>query len=166
MGLGQYLPIFVMLVLALVFGAMSRVASHILAPRLSTVAKTDPYECGIDASQEPPERFPVTFYLVAMIFIVFDIEIIFMFPYAAVFSDLGVFGFVAVAIFAFALFESFVYLIGNGAMEWGPARKAKPEALVSPERTAATTIRRVGTEGRPAAAATVADRTPVPTEAA
>ena len=76
-----------MLVLAIVFGALSRVASRLLAPRNPTVAKLAPYECGIVPDREPPERFPVKFFLVAMIFIVFDIEIIFLFPWAIVYRD-------------------------------------------------------------------------------
>ena len=154
--MGQYLPILALLVLAIVFGAVSRVVSKLLAPRNPTAAKLSPYECGIVTSTEPPERFPVTFFLVAMIFIVFDIEIIFLLPWAIVFRDLGAFGYGAVVIFALGVFESFVYLIGNGALEWGPLHRQKPAPLVDPARTATTTIRRVGLEGRaavPAAAA-------------
>ena len=149
--MGQYLPIFALLVLALVFGAMSRVASRLLAPALPTAAKSAPYECGIIPSVEPPERFPVRFYLVAMIFIVFDIEIIFLFPWATVFRELGAFGLGAILIFAVALFESFLYLIGNGALDWGPAVRARRMEAVSADRTATSTVRKVGLEGRQAA---------------
>ena len=80
--MGQYLPIVVLMVLAVLFGAISFVASRLLAPRRPSTAKEAPYECGIVPSREPPERFPVSFYLVAMLFIMFDIEIIFLYPYA------------------------------------------------------------------------------------
>ena len=154
--MGQYLPILALLVLAVVFGAGSFVASRLLAPRLPTSAKLGPYECGIVPSREPPHRFSVRFYLVAMIFIAFDVEVMFLFPYATVVDEVGVFGFVAVLIFSVALFESFLYLIGNGALDWGPlARRVRP-GEVSATRTAATTVRRVGTEGRPAVAAVAA----------
>jgi NADH-quinone oxidoreductase subunit A len=146
--MGQYLPIFVLLVLAALFGAGSFVASRLLQPRLPTAAKLGPYECGVEPSREPPQRFSVRFYLVAMIFIAFDIEIIFLFPYATVIDQVGVFGFVAVLIFSVVLFESFLYLIGNGALEWGPVAKRMGSPAVSPVRTSGTTIRRVGTEGR------------------
>jgi NADH-quinone oxidoreductase subunit A len=86
---------------------------------------------------------------VAMIFIVFDIEIIFLFPFALAYQDLGGFGLWAAVIFTVAVFESFVYLIGNGALDWGPVDRAQPSLVVSPARTAATTVRRVGLEGRP-----------------
>jgi NADH-quinone oxidoreductase subunit A len=144
----QYLPIFALLVLAVVFGAMSRVASRLLAPRHPTAAKSAPYECGIVSSTEMPERFPVTFYLVAMIFIVFDIEIIFLLPWATVFRELGAFGFGAIIIFAVCVFESFVYLIGNGALDWGPVKRLRESAMVNPIRTSTSTIRRVGNDGR------------------
>jgi NADH-quinone oxidoreductase subunit A len=146
--MAQYLPIFALLVLATLFGAVSLVAQKLLVPPRPNPAKVAPYECGIIPSREPPRRFPVRFYLVAMIFIVFDIEIIFFFPFALAFRDLGGFGIAAVVIFAAAVFESFVYLIGNGALDWGPVRRSVPADVVSPARTAATTIRRVGLEGR------------------
>src|SRR5262245_9381600 len=150
--MAQYLPILVLALLAIVFVILSRVASGLLNPSRPTPAKNAPYECGIVPSREPPERFPVRFYLVAMIFIVFDIEIIFFFPYATVFHELGAFGLGAVVIFAVAVFESFVFLIGNGALDWGPVKRARANDVVTPARTSETTIRRVGLEGRPAPA--------------
>jgi NADH-quinone oxidoreductase subunit A len=91
---------------------------------------------------------------VAMIFIVFDVEIILLFPWAVIYRNLGVFGLVEVILFSAAVFVGFVYLISNGALDWGPrnrARRASP--MVSPERTTSTTIRRVGLDGRPEDAA-------------
>jgi len=149
----QYLPIFFMLVLALVFAGVSRVVSQLMAPRSPSVPKAAPYECGIVPSKEPPERFPVKFFLVAMIFIVFDIEIVFMFPFATVFRELGGFGIGAIVIFSAAVFESFVYLISKGALDWGPIKRMERSDIVSPARTVATTIRRVGLEGREPATA-------------
>lgn len=146
--MGQYLPILAMLVLAIVFAGVSRVVSQLLAPRRPSEAKASPYECGIVPEQAPPERFPVKFFLVAMIFIVFDIEIIFLFPFAVVFRSLGGFGIAAIVIFTAAVFESFVYLIGNGALDWGPVKRLRRSDIVSPARTATSTIRRVGLEGR------------------
>jgi NADH-quinone oxidoreductase subunit A len=149
-NLGQYLPILVMLVLAALFAAGSFVASGLLAPRSPNDRKRAPYECGIIPAKETPERFPVRFFLVAMIFIVFDIEIIFFYPWAVAHKDVGWFGLVAVLVFSFAVFESFVYLISNGALEWGPVKRLRDvsAALRSADRTATSTIRRVGLEGR------------------
>lgn len=147
--LGQYLPMVMLLVLGIVFAAVSLLASKLLAPRRSTPAKSAAYECGVsETGTENPNRFPVKFFLVAMIFIVFDIEVIFLYPWAMVFRELGAFGLVAIGIFSFAVFESFVYLIGNGALEWGPIKTVASNPQVSSSRTAASTIRRVGDEGR------------------
>ena len=146
--LGQYLPILALLVLGVLFAALSFVASGLLAPRRTTRAKRAPYECGIEPAQDTPDRFPVRFFLVAMIFIVFDIEIIFLYPWATIFRQLGLFGLVAMFIFAFAVFESFVYLIGNGALDWGPIKRQRMTPMVSAARTADSTVRRVGLEGR------------------
>tara|TARA_B100001964_G_C14260820_1_gene615380 strand:- start:7874 stop:8350 length:477 start_codon:yes stop_codon:yes gene_type:complete len=133
-------------VLAVLFAALSFAASRLLAPRRPNDRKQAPYECGIiPAEENPNERFPVRFYLVAMIFIVFDIEIIFFYPWALSHRSLGLFGLVAVFIFALAVFESFIYLIGKGALEWGPNKQLKPkDELVSLTRNTSNTIRRVG----------------------
>ncbi|CAN5736312.1 NADH-quinone oxidoreductase subunit A [soil metagenome] len=146
----EYLPVLTMLVLAALFAAVSFLASRLLAPRRPTLAKSAPYECGIVPTRDPPERFPVRFYLVAMIFIVFDIEIIFLYPYAVSYSELGGYGLLAMLIFAASVFESFVYLIGNGALDWGPLHRLRPATQqVGAERTSTSTVRRVGLEGRP-----------------
>src|SRR5687767_1090422 len=121
--LGQYLPILALLILAGVFAFGSFMTTGLLAPKRSNDRKSAPYECGIIPAKETPERFPVRFFLVAMIFIVFDIEIIFFYPWAVSHQEVGVFGLVAVLIFTFAVFESFVYLISNGALEWGPVKR-------------------------------------------
>ena len=147
--MGQYLPVVTMAVLAVLFAAISLLMSKLLAPRRSTTAKRAPYESGILPARDNPERFPVRFYLVAMIFVVFDIEIIFLYPWAVQYRDLGVFGLVEILIFGVAVFVSFVYMISNGALDWGPINRARRQTpMVSAERTARTTIRRVGSEGR------------------
>ncbi len=148
----QYLPLMVMLVLAALFAAFSFVASRLMAPKRPTPAKVAPYECGIVPDKEPAERFPVRFYLVAMIFIIFDIEIIFLFPWAVIYRTLGAFGLWEMLIFALAVFVSFVYLIGNGALNWGPVRRLRPAApagVTATGRTARTTVRRVGSGATP-----------------
>ena|SRR5487761_2238619 len=139
-SLDSYLPILILLLLGVAFAAFSLVASRVLAPQRPTEAKELPYECGIVPTYEPPERFPVRFYLVAMIFVIFDIEIIFLFPWAVVYNQLGRFGLVEIIVFVAAVFISFLYLIANGALDWGPIKRAKPIS----ERTTTTTVRRVG----------------------
>ncbi len=148
--MGQYLPIVTLLVLAVVFGLVSFFVSSLLAPRRPSAAKEAPYECGIIPSRELPERFPVSFYLVAMLFIMFDIEIVFLYPYAVNSGTLGAYGFWAIIVFSVIFFLSFVYEVAKGGLDWGPMarpRRLDPHA-VSAERTTRTTIRRVGLEGR------------------
>ncbi|CAN5782392.1 MAG: NADH-quinone oxidoreductase subunit A [Actinomycetota bacterium] len=150
--MGQYLPIVVLAVLAVVFGLITLVATNLLAPRRPSDAKSAPYECGIVPSREPPERFPVNFYIVAMLFIMFDIEIVFLYPYAISRESLGVYGFVAIVIFSVLFFLTFVYEVARGGLDWGPVHRVRDitadAAMMSPERTAATTVRRVGLDGR------------------
>ena len=147
--MGQYLPVVALAVLAVLFAALSRVASQLLAPNATTVAKRSPYECGIVPGRETLERFPVRFYLIAMIFIVFDIEIIFLYPWAVIYRDLGVFGLVEILVFTVAVLVSFVYLLSNGALDWGPAKRLRlPSPMVSAQRTTLTTVKLVGLDGR------------------
>ncbi|MGH9154382.1 MAG: NADH-quinone oxidoreductase subunit A [Acidimicrobiales bacterium] len=150
--MAEYLPIFTLLVLATLFAAGSFVASAFLNPKRPTAAKTAPYECGIVPDQAPAERFPVRFYLVAMIFIIFDIEIIFLYPWAVVFRRLELFGLIEMIVFAVAVFISFLYLLSNGALDWGPVRRlrAAGTAVSSPTRTSRSTVRRVGRPGEAA----------------
>jgi NADH-quinone oxidoreductase subunit A len=156
--MGQYLPVLALLVLTALFGAISVVMSRLLNPPKPNAAKVSAYESGIADVTEPPERFPVRFFLIAMIFIVFDIEIIFFYPFTMVYSELGWYGVAAIVIFSAAVFESFLYLISNGALDWGPAKAARRSKLLrSAERTTSTTVRRVGTDGRAADVAAVGE---------
>ena len=98
-----------------------------MAPKRPSAAKEAPYECGIVPSREPPERFPVSFYVVAMLFIMFDIEIIFVYPYAIARGDVGTYGFIAIVIFSVLFFLTFVYEVARGGLDWGPLQRvARP----------------------------------------
>ena len=146
--MSAYLPIIVLAALGAVFAVASLLASAVLSPKKKpTSAKLAPYECGIVPDREPPERFPVRFYLVAMIFIIFDIEIVFLYPWAVVYRQLGTFGLAEVIVFAAAVFVSFLYLVSNGALNWGPAKRLRPAIT---ERTTASTIARVAGNVSPA----------------
>jgi NADH-quinone oxidoreductase subunit A len=124
-----YLPILVMLLLASVFALASFAASSFLAPRRPTAAKLAPYECGIVPEHEPASRFPVKFYLVAMVFIVFDIELVFLYPWAVIFRRLEIFGLVEMGLFLLAVLVAFAYVLSSGALDWGPARKVSDTAF-------------------------------------
>jgi NADH-quinone oxidoreductase subunit A len=141
-----YLPIFTMLVLATAFAGLSFLASTLLGPRKPTPAKAAPYESGIVPVHEPARRFPVRFYLVAMIFIIFDIEIIFLYPWAVIFRPAAsLFLLVEMAVFAVAVFVSFVYLISNGALDWGPLPRTRASDIPL-GRSTESTVRRVGAD--------------------
>ena len=149
--MGQYLPVFALTVLGILFGALSFVASRLLAPRRPSSAKEAPYECGIVPTREPPERFPVSFYIVAMLFIMFDIEIIFAYPYAVDREFLGSYGFFEMVSFSAVFFVAFVYMIARGALDWGPLQKSmKLETQESLGYNTTSSVRVVGSEGRAA----------------
>jgi NADH-quinone oxidoreductase subunit A len=141
----QYLPLLGLIVLGALFAGGSFFASKLLAPhQRPTDAKLAPYECGIVPEIEPPVRFPVRFYLVAMIFVVFDIEVVFMYPFAVIFKQLGTFGLVEVLVFSITVFGALLFLVAEGALNWGPVKKLVP---ASTKRTSDSTIVRVGTSG-------------------
>ena len=121
--MSDYLPILVMSVLVIAFVLLSFVASQLLGPQRANAAKQAPYECGIvPENDEGTERFPVKFYLIAMSFIVLDVEIVFLYPFSIVFRGLGLFGLVAMTVFVLALLVPFAYLLSVGALEWAPVR--------------------------------------------
>ncbi len=134
--MAQYLPILAMVILVILFVLASLLASILLGVKRPTRAKTMPYECGIVPEREPAERFPVKFYLVAMTFIVLDVEIIFLYPFATVFRGLGGYGIAAMGIFLLVLIVPFAYLLSVGALDWGPVRQVA-SSIVQPVRRAA-----------------------------
>jgi NADH-quinone oxidoreductase subunit A len=146
MDVDQYISILGLLILGVLFASGSFVASGLLAPhKRPSDAKLAPYECGIVPEAEPPQRFPVRFYLVAMIFVIFDIEIVFMYPFAVVFHQLGAFGLVEVLVFSAVVFGALLFLVSEGVLSWGPAKRLG-DAM--PSRTSASTITRITADSR------------------
>ena len=113
-----FIPIFMMVVVAIGFAVGTLAASHFLGRRVNDAAKLLPYECGITPVGSAHDRFHTRFYLVAMLFIVFDIETVFLYPYAVVFRQLHVFGLIEMGIFITILLLGLVYVWGKGALEW------------------------------------------------
>jgi NADH-quinone oxidoreductase subunit A len=113
-----FIPIFMMVVVAIGFAVGTLAASHFLGRRVNDPAKLLPYECGITPVGSAHDRFHTRFYLVAMLFIVFDIETVFLYPYAVVFRQLHVFGLIEMGIFITILLLGLVYVWGKGALEW------------------------------------------------
>lgn len=125
MSLTDYLPIAIMFGIAVGFAAVSLVLSRLLTPNNPTPEKLEPYECGIVPLQDPVQRFPVKFYLVAMLFVIFDIEIVFLFAWAVRFHDLGWYGMGAVGVFTLLLVETLVYVWKRGALDWNLAHRRR-----------------------------------------
>jgi NADH-quinone oxidoreductase subunit A len=123
--LADYLPILVMLLLAVGFVAVSLVVSRIFSPNRPTPEKLEPYECGIIPEVEPSQRFPVKFYLVAMLFVIFDVEIIFLFAWASIWDSLGWYGVAAILIFTFFVAETLMYVWKRGALDWNVHRRSR-----------------------------------------
>jgi NADH-quinone oxidoreductase subunit A len=128
--LADYLPIGLMFLLAAGFVLVSLVVSRFFSPNNPTEAKLDPYESGIVPEMEPVQRFPVKFYLVAMLFVIFDIEIIFLFAWASLFDTLGWYGVGAILIFTFFVAETLAYVWKRGALDWNVHRRSR---YITPE---------------------------------
>jgi NADH-quinone oxidoreductase subunit A len=120
MTLPAYLPILFLVVLSTLFAAGSMLVASKLSPRKWTAAKLDPYECGIvpEATDRERERFPVKFYLVAMLFIIFDIETVFLYPWAVAYDELKVFGLTEMFVFIAILLAAYAYVWKRGGLEW------------------------------------------------
>ena len=116
--LEQYIPVIAMILVGLGFGVVSAKAHEWLGPRRPTKEKQSTYESGMPPVSSAHERFPVKFYLVAMLFILFDIEIVFMYPWAVSFQELGDFALAAMLLFIITLFVGYVYLLQKRALDW------------------------------------------------
>ncbi len=113
-------PILILFLIAGGFATFSIIAGHLTGPRRYNRAKLDAYECGIEPTPQPVGggRFPVKYYLTAMLFIVFDIEIVFLYPWAVTFDKLGLFGLVEMTLFIGAVFVVYAYVWRRGGLEW------------------------------------------------
>jgi NADH-quinone oxidoreductase subunit A len=118
MNLAQYLPVLLFILVGLAVGALCLGMGNFLKPHTPDAAKNSPYECGFEAFEDARMKFDVRYYLVAILFILFDLEIAFLFPWAVVLRDVGLTGFVAVLIFLSILVVGFVYEWKKGALEW------------------------------------------------
>lgn len=137
----SYLPVVVLLGIALIFVGASFLASTLLAPKRRTMAKTAPYESGIVPDTDLPSRFSVKFYLIAIAFIVVDVEVIFLYPFSTILTDkivdgqlvqgLGTPGFLVILTFLGILLVPFAYLLASGALSFGP-RTPRVSSMVTP----------------------------------
>jgi NADH-quinone oxidoreductase subunit A len=116
--LESYFPILVFVAVGLLVGVGPMVAGFVLAPHRPDSEKLSPYECGFEAFEDARMKFDVRYYLIAILFILFDLEIAFLFPWAVVLEEIGLFGYVAMVIFLAILVVGFVYEWKKGALEW------------------------------------------------
>lgn len=139
MDLPAYLPIAIMFLLAVGFVVAALSLAYLASPKNPTAEKLAPYECGIVPESEPRNRFPVQFYLVAMLFVIFDVEIIFLFAWAVLFPnpDFGWKGVVEIGIFTLLILGTLGYVWGRGALDWNqPLRERRIQRDISPEPNA------------------------------
>lgn len=116
--LSSYAPILIHLVIAILLSAALIVISWLIGERRPSRGKLTPYECGVLPTGDARQPFAVKFYLVAMLFILFDVEAIFLFPWAVVYRELGMFGFVEMFLYILVLLAGYVYLWKKGALDW------------------------------------------------
>lgn len=116
--LENYLPVLVFVVIGILFGVAPIAMGYMMGPRNPYGEKLSPYECGFEAFEDSRMKFDVRFYLVAILFIIFDLEIAFLFPWAVVLDELGIFGLVAMTVFLGILVIGFIYEWAKGALEW------------------------------------------------
>ena len=116
--LEQYFPILLFILVGLVLGAVLLTVGSIVSPNRPDPEKLSPYECGFEAFEDARMKFDVRYYLVAILFILFDLEIAFLFPWAIVLPEIGFAGFVAMMIFLLILVVGFIYEWKKGALEW------------------------------------------------
>ena len=116
--LAEYLPVLMFLGVATVLGLVLMVVGAVLGPKRGSAEKLSPYECGFEPFEDSRMKFDVRYYLVAILFIIFDLEIAFLFPWAVVLDKIGWVGFIAMSIFLLILVIGFIYEWKKGALEW------------------------------------------------
>ena len=118
MNLESYLPVILFILVGVAVGVAPQMLGFLLGPRRPDAEKNSPYECGFEAFEDARMKFDVRYYLVAILFILFDLEIAFLFPWAVVIPDIGFFGYAAMMLFLAILIVGFVYEWKKGALEW------------------------------------------------
>jgi len=114
----EYVPVLLFLILAIGFAVGTIAASSLIVPRRSNRVKMSPYECGVDPVGSARERFSVKFYLVAVLFILFDIEAVFLYPWAVAFRQLGLYGLIEMGLFIVVLLVGYLYVLKKRALDW------------------------------------------------
>ena len=116
--LEAYVPVVLFLMVAIAFAIVALVFAWLVRPERYSKVKLEPYECGIEAVGDARDRYSIRYYIVAMLFVVFDVETVFMFPWAVIMDRLLLFGLIEMAVFLFILIVGYVYAWKQGALEW------------------------------------------------
>ena len=114
----EYFAIFIYVTIAVVFALFAIAASALLGQRKPTAVKQATYECGVPTIGSSFRRIPIKYYIIGMLFLLFDIEIVFLYPWAVIFKELKVFGFISMAVFLGILIIAYIYIWKKGALEW------------------------------------------------
>ena len=114
----DYLPVAIVIIIATLVGLGSLMLGILVRPRRPYPQKLTPYESGIPTVSEPRYKFSIKFYIVAMLFVVFDVEAVFLYPWAVAYDNLGMFGFIEMMLFIFILLIGYIYVWKKGAFEW------------------------------------------------
>ena len=118
MSLDQYLPVLLFILVGIAIGILPQALGYLLGPNRPDDAKNSPYECGFEAFEDARMKFDVRYYLIAILFILFDLEIAFLFPWAVALRDIGAYGFLSMMTFLGILVLGFVYMWKKGALDW------------------------------------------------
>jgi NADH-quinone oxidoreductase subunit A len=118
MDISQYLPVLLFILVGVAVGIIPQILGYILGPNKPDPAKNSPYECGFEAFEDARMKFDVRYYLIAILFILFDLEIAFLFPWAAALKEVGLLGFLEVLTFLTIVIVGFIYMWKKGALDW------------------------------------------------
>ena len=129
-GFYGFIPILLMIGLGVGFAAGSVLLSQFLGPRKPTPEKLAPYECGVPPVGDARERLSVKYYLVAMVFLLFDIEVAFLYPWAMALRDIGWPGYIQIVLFTAVLAAGYIYIWRKGILDWGPQKRRRPASVV------------------------------------
>jgi NADH-quinone oxidoreductase subunit A len=116
--LTDYFPVVLFILIAAAFAVVTLILSYLVQPRLASPEKMSPYECGSEPISDARIPFPVRYYIIAMLFVIFDVEIIFLYPWAVAFDKIGLFGLIEMVIFIALFLAGYVYAWKKGALEW------------------------------------------------
>ncbi|GAB5046160.1 NADH-quinone oxidoreductase subunit A [Thermodesulfovibrio sp. TK110] len=114
----RYLPVLVVIIISIIIGVSMLLISRLVRPKRAYTLKLTPYECGIPSMEDTWERFNVKFYIVALIFVIFDVETVFLYPWAVVYKKIGFYALIEMYLFIFILLIGYFYAIGKGVFNW------------------------------------------------